>query len=156
MKKKINTQAIVNELQGSVFFPKRQQEPVEQEDIPTPSHQTATQPEPQINKPSPATALPAREQASIDASKHASTLAVNTDIEVIRKIVKSIGKEVLYVRLTPEEKNQVTDIEYTYERQGIKTSGNEIGRIALNFLLAEYKANGEQSILAQVLVALHT
>ena len=58
------------------------------------------------------------------------------------------------MRLTQEEKSQVNDIEYTYQRQGIKTSGNEIGRIALNFLLADYKANGEQSILAKVIEAL--
>jgi hypothetical protein len=83
-------------------------------------------------------------------------LALDADAKVIYKTLKLIGKEVLYVRLTQEEKNQVTDIEYTYQRQGIKTSGNEIGRIALNFLLADYKANGEQSILAKMLTELHT
>ncbi len=144
MKKKINTQAIVNELQGSVFFPSRKVEIVPQE---------VTHREKQI--PEPPSTLPVQEQASVHASKHASTQAINIDVEVIRKIVKSIGKEVLYVRLTPEEKNQVTDIEYTYQRQGIKTSGNEIGRIALNYLLADYKTNGEESILAKVLAALH-
>ena len=83
-------------------------------------------------------------------------LAGETDLATVRKTLKFIGKEVLYVRLTQEEKNQVSDIEYTYHRQGIKTSGNEIGRIALNVLLADYKAHGEHSILAKILTELHT
>src|SRR5258708_4453844 len=96
-------------------------------------------------------------QESIDASKHASTIATKPDIiEIIRKIVKTPAKEeVLYVRITKEEKDQLGDIEYTYHRQGIDTSANELGRIAVNFLIADYKANGENSILAKVLSALH-
>jgi hypothetical protein len=96
-------------------------------------------------------------QASRKASKHASTLATKPDIiESIRKIVKTPAKEeVLYVRVTKEEKNQLGDIEYTYDRQGFDTSANELGRIAVNFLIADYKANGEESILAKVLAALH-
>ena len=96
-------------------------------------------------------------QTSRKASKHASTLAIKTDvIEIIRKIVKTPAKEeVLYVRVTKEEKNQLGDIEYTYHRQGIDTSANELGRIAVNFLIADFKANGESSILAKVLAALH-
>ena len=96
-------------------------------------------------------------QASMDASKLASMLATKPDIiEIIRKIVKTPAKEeVLYVRVTKEEKDQLGDIEYTYHRQGIDTSANELGRIAVNFLIADYKANGENSILAKVLTALH-
>lgn len=45
----------------------------------------------------------ASENASIHASEHASTIALDTDLELIRKTLKLIGKEVLYVRLTPEE-----------------------------------------------------
>jgi hypothetical protein len=97
-------------------------------------------------------------QASRNASKHASTPAIKPDIiEIIRKIVKTPAKEeVLYVRVTKEEKDQLGDIEYTYHnQQGIDTSANELGRIAVNFLIADYKANGEQSILAKVLAALN-
>jgi hypothetical protein len=149
MKKKLNTDAIQNELEGSVFFPSRIKEPAQQEQIqkPIPEALPSVQTTP---------TLQASKHASIDASKHASTLVLDADSKVIYKTLKLIGKEVLYVRLTQEEKNQVTDIEYTYQRQGIKTSGNEIGRIALNFLLADYKANGEQSILAKMLAELHT
>ena len=96
-------------------------------------------------------------QASRNASKHASTSAIKPDIiEIIRKIVKTPAKEeVLYVRVTKEEKNQLDDIKYIYDRQGIDTSANELGRIAVNFLIADYQANGEQSILAKVLAALN-
>jgi len=90
----------------------------------------------------------ASNQASLLASYHASI------IDIIRKTVKNVGKEVTFVRLTPEEKNRLTDIAYTYKRQGIKTSENEISRIAINFLLEDYKTNGETSVLAKVLASL--
>ena len=89
----------------------------------------------------------------------ASVLASNQDseqetIEAIRKAVKVSGKEVAYIRLTPEEKQDVAEIVYTYTRQGKKTTENEVGRIALNYILIDYKAKGEQSILARVIDAL--
>ena len=91
------------------------------------------------------------------ASKHASTLALSTEmIEFIRKIVKNPGKEdVLYVRLTKDEKDKLADVSYTYKRQGMKTSDNEVVRIAINALLEDYKANGEGSLLATILASLH-
>ena len=95
--------------------------------------------------------------ASKQASSNASTLANNqaTNVESIRKTVRRIGKEVTFVRLTPEEKAQLADIIYTYKRQGTKTSENEIARIGLNHLIADYQANGEESVLAQVIAALN-
>jgi hypothetical protein len=149
-KKKLDISNITNELRGqSVYFRSKTQEPTPQELEQKPIQEKRTP----VHTPH---TLQASNSASIDASKHASTLAIEIDLKLIHKTLKLIGKEVLYVRLTPEEKSQVNDIEYTYQRQGIKTSGNEIGRIALNFLLADYKANGEQSILAKMLTELHT
>lgn len=75
-------------------------------------------------------------------------------IEAIRKTVKQPGREVSFVRLTPTEKGRLTDIVYTYKRQGIKTSENEINRIAVNFLMDDYHQHGERSILAMVIAAL--
>ena len=75
-------------------------------------------------------------------------------IESIRKVVKVPGREVSFVRLSPEEKAKVVDIVYTYRRQGQKTTENEISRIALNFLLHDYDEHGECSVLARVLAAL--
>ena len=155
MKKTLDAATIVNELRGqSAFFPPRQTEqPKEQQSQRTQEPELLQETSSLSGLTSP---MLASEQASNDASKHASTLADEMNLETIHKTLKFIGKEVLYVRLTQEEKNQVADIEYTYQRQGIKTSGNEIGRIALNFLLADYKANGENSLLAKMLTELHT
>ena len=168
MKKKLNIDAIRNELEGSVFFhqgevhptPPPSQPPIQPEPKPEQETTSSSQVQKSLSEDQvfihSSDSVQASEKASIHASKHASMLSSDIDLEVIRKTLKLVGKEVLYVRLTSEEKDEVTDIEYTYQRQGIKTSGNEIGRIGVNFLLADYKANGEQSILAKLLAALHT
>ena len=75
--------------------------------------------------------------------------------EVVRKSVKQIGKEAATHRFTLEEKNLLADIEYTYKRQGIRTSENEITRIAINFFIEEYRQKGEQSILVKILKLLN-
>ena len=169
MKKTLDAATIVNELRGqSAFFPTKDAKPVpEQSGEPTakkafarlPAHQqTEKEAEQHVsNSANIQTSNHTSLQDSTDASKHASTLAIKPDIiEIIRKIVKTPAKEeVLYVRLTKEEKQQLGDIEYTYDRQDIDTSANELGRIAVNFLIEDYKANGENSILAKVLTALH-
>ncbi len=58
------------------------------------------------------------------------------------------------MRLTAEEKARLADIVYTYKRQGKKTTENEINRIAVNYMVHDYKANGERSVLARVIAAL--
>ncbi len=144
MKKKLNADSIINELRGqSVFFPK-EPTPTDKEQVSVPT-----------SPPSPD--MQASKHASNLASKQASTLAVPDEIiELIRKVVKSPAKEeVLYVRLTKEEKTQLGDITYTHIRQGRKTTDNELGRIAINFLIADYRANGATSILAKVIEALN-
>jgi len=153
MKKKINTQAIVNELQGSVFFPKRQQEPVEQEDTSIPTLQ-----QPRLT---PDTTTPRYHDTKHDTmipSNHDTVASVEeTDIlEGVRKAVRQFGKEPATQRLTLEEKQALADIEYSYKRQGIRTSGNEIIRIAANYIVREYQLNGANSILAQVLKKLNS
>ena len=77
-------------------------------------------------------------------------------IEAVRKAVKHIGKEPATQRLTLEEKQALDEIEYRYKRQGIKTSGNEIIRIATNYLVRDYWQHGEKSILAKVLTRLNS
>jgi hypothetical protein len=76
-------------------------------------------------------------------------------IEAIRKTVKSLGKEVAFTRVTQEEKGRLEDIKYTYKRQLVKTSENEIIRIARNSLIEDFARNGKDSVLAQVLEALN-
>lgn len=75
-------------------------------------------------------------------------------VEVVRKAVKDFGKEAATHRFTANEKQSIADIIYTYNTHGIRTSENEITRIAVNFLVNDYKENGEKSILDQVLKAL--
>jgi hypothetical protein len=105
--------------------------------------------------------IPARpaapKKASKQDSKRASTIASNQEdvIETIRKTVKSLGNKVSYTRLTPEEKGRIADIVYTYKRQDIITSENEINRIAINFLIEDFHAHGEDSVLAKVIEALN-
>ena len=80
----------------------------------------------------------------------------NDIFEVVRKAVKQIGKEAATHRFTLEEKNLLADIEYTYKRLGIRTSENEITRIAINYFIEDYRKNGEQSILANILKRLNS
>jgi hypothetical protein len=137
------TQAALNELDDEA------ESPVAERDQPAtpapirPLHPTETR-------------QPARPRASRLASEQASTLAPVSDetIDAIRRAVKVSGKEVSFVRLTAEEKAQLADIVYTYKRQGKKTTENEINRIAVNYMIADYKANGERSVLARVIAAL--
>ena len=124
-----------------------------------PATPAAEQPSAVTSAPAPIRPLrspPARQQVSEHASSRASMLAPVPDevIATIRQAVKVVGKEVSFVRLTPEEKAQVADIVYTYKRQGKKMTENEINRIAVNYIVQDYKVNGEQSVLARVIAAL--
>lgn len=98
--------------------------------------------------------------ASSNATMLARELALEADgdhahlIETIRKRVKSVGKEVSYLRLTLPEKAELDEIVYMFKRQGVKTSENEINRIALNLMLADFKTNGQASLVARVIDAL--
>ena len=78
-----------------------------------------------------------------------------TTVQRIRAAVKQIGKEAATHRFTPAEKKAVADIIYTYKLQGIRTSENELARIAIHALIEDYRANGESSTLDKVLEALN-
>ncbi|MCI0711196.1 MAG: hypothetical protein L0154_13645 [Chloroflexi bacterium] len=80
----------------------------------------------------------------------------DTMVETIRKAVKEFGKEAATHRFTAEEKKQIADLLYIYKQQGLRTSENEVARIAINFLLNDHRENGENSILYKVLKALNT
>lgn len=80
----------------------------------------------------------------------------DTTVEVIRSAVKLFGKEAATYRFTAEEKKALSDLVYTYKTQGIRTSENEITRISVNFIMADYKENGENSILHKALKALNS
>jgi hypothetical protein len=175
MTKKLNVDNITNQLEGSVFFPGRTTDHQSALVDGSPSLDTPNStPDPdsssrsrrdadsggaQGDKSTGSRKRQARSPDSYHASTEASTLALGVAsnvelIETIRKTVKTAGKDVSFMRLTAHEKAQLADIVYIYKRQGKKTSENEINRIAVNFLLEDYKENGAASVLAQVLEAL--
>jgi hypothetical protein len=156
MKKKLNVDSIQSELRGgSAFFPgykspdspaTKSVEPKQAETVESP---------PKERKP----AAKPRNSSDTTIPRHHDTTAPlqDTDIfEVVRKAVKQIGKEAATHRFTLEEKNLLADIEYTYKRRGIRTSENEVTRIAINYIVEEYRQNGEESILAKILKRLNS
>ena len=72
-------------------------------------------------------------------------------LELVRRAVRTLGKEAATYRFTQDEKRALSGIVYAYKERGIKTSENEITRIALNYLIDEYRRNSTSSILARVL-----
>lgn len=159
-KKQLDTSGITNELQGSsLFFQKPKAE------IPDPIRSTPpdvpTTPRTPLERQEPSLAakdatIKQNRPLRMKDSTNASTLSGYQDsvVESIRKSVKVIGKEVTFVRMTPEEKRALADIAYTYKRRGVKTSENEVARIGINYLLEDYKESGKESILAKVIEAL--
>ena len=145
--KTLNEAGVVSELAGSGFFAGN-----------GPSMGTVAD-TPQVVTPLIAD-VPTVEPASRNAGKQdgelASALAAYPAalIEDMRRMVKLQGKEVSFVRMTAEEKSELADIVYRFKRQGLNTSENEVNRIAVNFLLEDYRMKGEQSLLARVLEAL--
>jgi hypothetical protein len=78
----------------------------------------------------------------------------DTIIEIIRKAVKDFGKEAATHRFTIDEKKAIANIIFHFKVKDIKTSENEITRIAVNFIVQEHEVNGRKSILERTLKAL--
>ena len=110
-----------------------------------------------LEKERPATVV-SRHRDTKQPSNHDTTVSWyhDTTIEFLRKTVKIIGKEAATHRFTVEEKKAIKKIVFTYEDQGTLTSENEITRIAVNYLIEDYKENGKSSLLDRVLKALNT
>src|SRR5690349_11641441 len=124
MTKKLDTSGIINELRGaSPFFPPVKSETTEDALIP------ATQgPQHMVSEPTEKERVKDGYHETVIPSNHDTTTPDKEDelLEKARKAVKQIGKEAATHRFTLEEKNNLADIEYTYRRQGIRTSENEI------------------------------
>ena len=91
------------------------------------------------------------------SSNHAFMQPNNHDevIEHIRQAVKQTGKEAGTYRITREEKKALMEICYFFRIAGIRTSENEIARIAINYLIHDHKSNPKDSILEHVMEAIH-
>ena len=164
MKKTLNVDSIQSELRGgSAFFPGYSPQdlpPASTEELKQGEQPGATpiEKKPVVKqKASRDTTTPRHHDTTVSRNHDTTTPLPEADVfEVVRKAVKQIGKEAATHRFTLEEKNLLADIEYTYKRQGIRTSENEITRIAINYIIAEYKQNGEESILAKILKRLNS
>ena len=91
------------------------------------------------------------------SSNHAAMPSDKHDavIEYIRQAVRQTGKEAGTYRITREEKKALLELCYSFRLAGIRTSENEITRIALNYLIHDYKSNKKNSILERVIEAIH-
>lgn len=183
MKKKLPAHDIANELSGSSVFFSTQKKPALNQSVPAQTEADAATGsetnlatsgvEPQQAENAPAsthdTMTPrthetkrSRKQPQMAARPRTTTTpaatptAVSPDLlEEIRRVVKQLGKEAATHRFTVEEKRALADLVYTYHRQGYRTSENEITRIAVNWLLLDFKGRGEQSVLSRMLELLH-
>ena len=72
----------------------------------------------------------------------------------LRQAVHRLGKEAATYRFTREEKDGLAEVIYQQSKAGIKACENEIVRIGVNWLLQDYRAKGEKSLVALTLRAL--
>ena len=142
-KKKLDTVSMLNELTGkSRFF-----EPLSQDKS---VRTTGKKIEPPASNGNHDTTAPSNHDTVIPRH-HDSTV-----IEEVRKALRKFGKEAATHRFTLEEKQAIAEIIFTFRQQNIRTSENEITRIAINWLILDFKQTKENSILHQSLRALNS
>ena len=153
-KKKLNTQAVINELRGQSAFFKSSPQLTPPPDG-SPRRKKRGKGKNKTGKPK--TTKSSGSHGATKPRDHDTTVSRyhDTIFELIRKAVKEFGKEAATHRFTGQEKKAVADIIYAYKNRGFKTSENEITRIAVNFIINDYKENGENSVLDTVLRALN-
>jgi hypothetical protein len=162
MSKKFNINDIIserkNELDHSPLFQSKSSIVPKGDESPA-THQQTPQ---QLAKPQATdTMIPRHHDTTVSTMQprhHDTTIPQDEDdiLDVVRKAVKQIGKEAATHRFTIDEKNLLADIEYTYKRQGLRTSENEITRIAINYFIQDYRKNGDSSLLAKILQRLNS
>ena len=142
-KKRLDTVRMLNELTGkSRFF----EPPTQEKSVET----TEMKIEPPAPNGSQVTTVPSNHDTVIPRH-HDSTV-----IEEVRKALKKFGKEAATHRFTLEEKQAIAEIIFTFRQENIRTSENEITRIAINWLMLDHKKNEKNSILHQSLRALNS
>ena len=164
MNKKLPTTGITNELKGSsVFFQPSpaENEPKTENERPQIVQMRKISPADPVTEPIHHDTMQPRHRDTTTPSNHDGGQPPRKDavaapnLDEIRKAVKQLGKDAATHRFTAEEKGALADIVYTYARQGLRTSENEITRIGVNWLLQDYHQNGGISVLARMLEELH-
>lgn len=97
------------------------------------------------------TVIPRHHDTSVSSHHDTMQPSYHATIQQVRKAVKEIGKEAATHRFTTQEKQALAELIYRYRQQGIKTTENEIARIALNYLIEDFRQAGKDSILERVL-----
>ncbi len=123
-----------------------------------PTHIGAVRAEEPTSRATPKARQQPRRKETAPSGNHDTTVSRyhGETVEIIRRAVRVVGKEAATYRFSPEEKARMADLIYTYKRQGIRTSENEVSRIALNFIFQDYEENGDGSVLVKVLEALNS
>ena len=143
-KKKLDTVGILNELTGkSRFF----ESPMQSKEMNITKKIIEPPSSPDDNH---ATTIPSNHDTVVPRH-HDSTV-----IEEVRKALRMFGKEAATHRFTLEEKQTIAEIIFAFRQKNLRTSENEITRIAINWLMLDYKRNKENSILHQALLALNS
>ena len=153
MNKKLDEAGMRSELEGSAFFKSRSSDPAQ----PSGSRQRADSAEPDEGgiRPAEGTNLSGLGTAGARATTGPWSHAGDEVVDTIRRTVKQVGKEEASCRLTQAEKKALAELVYTYGASGVRTSQNEITRIGINYLIEDYRANGDESVLARVLARLN-
>jgi hypothetical protein len=102
-----------------------------------------------------ATTIPRNHDTTVSRQQDTTSVTRDDSIEVVRKAVKSLGKEAATHRFTADEKDAIADIVYALKKKGITTSENEITRIAINYLIWEHRQSKQTSILSRVVERLN-
>jgi hypothetical protein len=75
-------------------------------------------------------------------------------IAPIARSVRDVGKEVCTYRLTQKEKTALVEIIYHFRMRKSRLSENEIARIAINFLIEDFKSNKNTCMLSSIVEAM--
>ena len=102
-----------------------------------------------------ATTTPRNHDTTVSRPHDTTADSGDDSIEVVRKAVKLLGEKAATHRFTADEKDAIADIVYGLRKKGITTSENEITRIAINYLVWEYRQSKQTSILSRVLERLN-
>jgi hypothetical protein len=160
MTKQLDSSGIANELKQSIFFhSKPGKQPEKPEQLAAPAAQKKEEPFPPSSN---RDTTVSRHHDTTTPKNHKITPSTTPlssysqeTVEHLRGAVKQLGKEAATHRFTVEEKRALKSIAFEYANKDIQTSENEITRIAVNFLLDDYRKHKEHSLLARVLDSLN-
>ena len=95
--------------------------------------------------------------ASSDNQKEEpAAVTLQGQMEAVRKVVREVGKERADVGLTAGEKETLRAIAFERTQAGRRTTINDVVRVAVNWLLEDYRARKEKSLLSRTLDAVQS